>query len=441
MVSTGIFGTSFMERKLDNAGSAKSDSQVINDDFTKILDGQKSNFKTDDNRKLEVKSEGTTSVKTEEIRSLFKKTEINETDKLNEEDCVEEVATQVMSYFQNVVEKLSEEFNISTEEVLASIDELDFKPTDLLDMKNISKLVMALAGNEDMSMLLVDDKLSNLVKEIFGEAESVSESLREILGISDDEFKELLTNAEELIDSDMQSDKYQDDMLVNVQDEQNEIVANSGQISSNVQESSMADSSSNAANNGFNENSHNNAEENVHNSFEGITMESIISNVEEALNNNTAIKESGLSERILNQILDGIYANISEEATSLELQLNPESLGKVSVTVSAKEGILTAQIAAQTEIAKEAIESQIAVLKETFETQGLKVEEIEVTIASRSFDQNLSNESSEENNGSKAKKHISQEELDEINGVRTDSKDMPVEEVLKELGTTVSYQA
>lgn len=441
MVSTGIFGTSFMERKLDNAGSAKSDSQVINDDFTKILDGQKSNFKTDDNRKLEVKSEGATSVKTEEIRSLFKKTEINETDKLNEKDCVEEVATQVMSYFRNVVEKLSEEFNISTEEVLASIDELDFKPTDLLDMKNISKLVMALAGNEDMSMLLVDDKLSNLVKEIFGEAESVSESLKEILGIADDEFKELLTNAEELIDSDMQSDKYQDDMLVNVQDEQNEIVANSGQISSNVQESSMADSSSNAANNGFNENSHNNAEENVHNSFEGITMESIISNVEEALNNNTAIKESGLSERILNQILDGIYANISEEATSLELQLNPESLGKVSVTVSAKEGILTAQIAAQTEIAKEAIESQIAVLKETFETQGLKVEEIEVTIASRSFDQNLSNESSEENNGSKAKKHISQEELDEINGVRTDSKDMPVEEVLKELGTTVSYQA
>ena len=76
---------------------------------------------------------------------------------------------------------------------------------------------------------------------------------------------------------------------------------------------------------------------------------------------------TGISETVMNQILDSISANVNSEMTSLELQLNPESLGKVNVTVSAKEGILTAQIVAQTEIAKEAIESQISVLKETFE--------------------------------------------------------------------------
>ena len=57
------------------------------------------------------------------------------------------------------------------------------------------------------------------------------------------------------------------------------------------------------------------------------------------------------------------------------------------LNISSKEGILTASFITQTQVAKEAIESQIQVLKENLEAQGLKVEEIEVTVANFSFNQ------------------------------------------------------
>ena len=72
----------------------------------------------------------------------------------------------------------------------------------------------------------------------------------------------------------------------------------------------------------------------------------------------------------------------------MELQLNPEHLGRVHLTITEKEGMMTAQFAAETHAAKEAIESQLMQLRETLQEQGLKVESIEVTVADFSFNQN-----------------------------------------------------
>ena len=66
------------------------------------------------------------------------------------------------------------------------------------------------------------------------------------------------------------------------------------------------------------------------------------------------------------------------------MQLNPENLGKVTVMLATEESGITAKITAETEMAKNAIEQQLTILKENFEKQGLKVTEIEVTIASHS---------------------------------------------------------
>lgn len=441
MVSTGVYGTSFKGLNISSTDSVKSDSSFLNDDFTRILDSQKENFKKSDDGSLNVKSEDSVNPKTEEIKNLFKKAEISEDDITANEEVVEEVASQLMSYYQDIVEKLAKEYNIPKEEVVAGIEELGFNPIDLLDMKNISKLVMNISGNNDMSMLLVDNKMSDLIKEFMAEAEQLTDSLKEMFDISDEELNKIFAEAEKLISADtLRVDEIpvksglEDDVVYDFSKEQTTSAAenNTVLLGKNEDGSELSDN---------NKNDYGNSNENVNNTFQTVTMESVVANIENAINNNSAIKESGISERIMNQILDAVYANVSEEATSLELQLNPESLGKVSVTVSAKEGILTAQIVAQTEIAKEAIESQIMVLKDSFESQGLKVEEVEVTLASRSFDQNLDNEGSKENNGSKSRKHISQEELDEINGIRSDRSEAVVEDVLKELGTTVSYKA
>ncbi len=88
---------------------------------------------------------------------------------------------------------------------------------------------------------------------------------------------------------------------------------------------------------------------------------------------------------IADQIVERIRIVMKPEQTSMELVLNPEHLGRVSLTVLAKNGAMTAEFKVENELTKEAIESQLQTLKETLNTQGIKVEAIEVTIAGYTF--------------------------------------------------------
>ena len=69
------------------------------------------------------------------------------------------------------------------------------------------------------------------------------------------------------------------------------------------------------------------------------------------------------------------------ETTSLEMQLNPANLGRVHLTVATTGGVATASMIVENQMAKNALESQMITLKESFAQQGLKVDEVEVTVA------------------------------------------------------------
>lgn len=101
---------------------------------------------------------------------------------------------------------------------------------------------------------------------------------------------------------------------------------------------------------------------------------------------------------IADQILEKIRIVVSQDTTSMEITLNPESLGRVSLSIISKEGAMTAQFTAQTQIAREAIESQMVVLRENLENQGLKVEAIEVNVSDFEFGQSSGTGSQEQQN-------------------------------------------
>lgn len=88
---------------------------------------------------------------------------------------------------------------------------------------------------------------------------------------------------------------------------------------------------------------------------------------------------------IVRQVVDEIKLNLSKDVTSMTLQLNPEQLGKVQIHVSTKNGVMQAQIIAETEAAKAAVESGLAALKEAFENQDLKVDAIEVMVGTQDY--------------------------------------------------------
>ncbi|MCI5621804.1 MAG: flagellar hook-length control protein FliK [Lachnospiraceae bacterium] len=95
-------------------------------------------------------------------------------------------------------------------------------------------------------------------------------------------------------------------------------------------------------------------------------------------------------ENLMRQFGEFARIHINQDTTSIDMQLNPENLGKLYLHVSTgKEGNVTAEIATTSQEVKEALETQIAELRVTLVQQGVKVDAVEVTVASHEFEQNL----------------------------------------------------
>ena len=136
---------------------------------------------------------------------------------------------------------------------------------------------------------------------------------------------------------------------------------------------------------------------------------------------------------ILEQISEFTKVTNLGDTTTMEMQLNPENLGKIYIHVSEKAGNITAQIAASNETVKEALQAQVVDLKESLNQQGIKVDAVEVTVASHEFEQNLeqnaredqrSAEQSEEQKASGTRRNIN------LNDLENSFDDMSEEESL-----------
>ena len=107
---------------------------------------------------------------------------------------------------------------------------------------------------------------------------------------------------------------------------------------------------------------------------------------------------------IMEQISTYTRVMSAGDTNVLEMQLNPENLGKIYIHVTEKAGTITAQIAATNENVREALQAQVADLKTNLNQQGIKVDAVEVTIENHEFEQNL------EQNAGREQKRAEQEE-------------------------------
>jgi flagellar hook-length control protein FliK len=122
-------------------------------------------------------------------------------------------------------------------------------------------------------------------------------------------------------------------------------------------------------------------------------------NLTEAVSESTSefISSYERFQDIMNQVRDQIRISVNQETTTMEMQLNPESLGKVGLHIESKAGNVTAQFFAQDESVRAALETQVAELRKNLEEQGIKVESVEVTLASREFESNFLNDGGNRN--------------------------------------------
>ncbi len=144
------------------------------------------------------------------------------------------------------------------------------------------------------------------------------------------------------------------------------------------------------------------------------------------------------ARQVVEQIVEQIKVQMNQDSTSLQMQLYPEHLGRIQIHVVSKEGIMTAQIIAENEAAKQAIEGGLASLKESMEQQNIKVEAIEVMVSTTGFERNDEhNDAQQKTPSSKARRRINLGDLGDED-VLTE-EDMAETEKMKATGSSVSY--
>lgn len=147
---------------------------------------------------------------------------------------------------------------------------------------------------------------------------------------------------------------------------------------------------------------------------------------------------------IVNQVSEQIRSTVDASTTTMEMQLNPESLGKVLLTVSAKEGVMTATFKVQSEEARQALESQMYQLRENLEAKNLKVESVDVQISNFSFSQsNEADGQTEKDFGKQGKKKFNFDvaEEEEDMEVSQETPEQTRRRVMLESGGSIDYTA
>jgi flagellar hook-length control protein FliK len=372
----------------------------------------------------------------------------NESDlsvQMDETQSIDEVEANVIKSVEELMVMLQntvcDTLGISKEELEKTMETLGLTMVDLLNPEKLTMLALKVNASDDITAVLTNESLANTIKDL---TQNVDELVKtqdlnltkdEIVVIMDELHKEsspmnqqnVNQNIEETTDNSQSVD--QNDTVVEVHNLKGEFKK---QLSNETNDSNSTETQNNDSN-------QNEAEINMKS-----PLDAFIQNLSIAGNDtNTGFTEqiSNLRQmqEITNQIVEQIKVFIKPDQTSMELQLNPESLGKINLSVVSKDGVITAQFTAQNEIAKEAIESQMHTLRESLNNQGLKVESIEVTVSN--FDFGQSNQAA---NGGKSKQGNSQRRNfieDENNTVASLESESDLDNLLEQSSNSIDYSA
>lgn len=87
-------------------------------------------------------------------------------------------------------------------------------------------------------------------------------------------------------------------------------------------------------------------------------------------------------EEVMPQILKHAEQLKANQQSSIKLHLYPEHLGRLEIKVTTHQGMIQAQLTADSQAVKGMLEGQMAQLQRNFAEMGLKVDRVEVTLAS-----------------------------------------------------------
>lgn len=285
---------------------------------------------------------------------------------------------KVNDVVQNVKDTIKEELDVSDEDIAKAMEVLGITDNDLLSVVKVTELVSALTGADSIT-LITDDDMSGKLTSVLDAVNTAQEDVADMLNTDvDDAVLVVRTDAVVKKDTDETAVKNTDSSITDNQSvPETELLSDVLAAKVTAQGSSKHEEST----------GEHTGEQNHNTQSYGGVADSIIQSMKDSFADIVTEDTSRVSEAdIVNQVIDQIKLSSGRELTSIEVMLNPERLGSVHVTVTAKNGILSAQIAAQNEQVKTALENQVTALKENFQNQGIKVEAVEITVMTHQFE-------------------------------------------------------
>ena len=347
---------------------------------------------------------------------------------------------------EDIKDAIKKALNISDEQLEDAMSVLGLTAMDLFQPDNIANLVMSISGVQDSMGILTDAQLSQSFQDIMSAVEQTVDELTADTGMSAQELKEFFENYSKDTTVEDNNDGVKEALAETVDSNNNEenIPSANEQTMDNITqavEKKIQVAEDNKSSDNLMGQNHSDKTQQSNTTVTDISanlIQNIQSSFEKVMSTSSTNSVNGAD--IVKQIINSVKVSGNTSIQSMEIQLNPEHLGKVNLTVTSKNGVITAQIVAQNEEVKKVIESQIATLKENFESQGIKIEAVEVTVQSHAFEsgQNLQGNNSEQGKNSKGtRRHISLEEFESLG----DESEELIDNLIHHEHSSVEYTA
>ena len=406
----------------------------------------------------------------------------------------------VNSLNQKSIDKVNEKIADEVKDVLGIDDDtfanamtaLGLSPLDLLESNNLAKLVIFINGSSDFTDLLTDENMMNQLNELSDILGNLN--WEDLTGMSKSDFLEGVEdfnaksqtgsdvfkedapalaqetavdaadsgNTSEKVSAEEESATNTNNVSTEKKSVQGETTVNTSDNSSDTkvevsvtkseESSSQQSSSSSQSEDDMSEVTHDQtiSEDDVTTDNQHTVRNDFIQNLNQAVNDTVQVAkpESVRMQQmvdIVNQVVERIKVSIGTESTSMEMQLNPEHLGKLLLNVSSKNGVMTAVFSVQSEEARAALESQMYTLRENLELRELKVDAVEVNVSDFDFshsDQTMSGDQSKADNGNgKQMEFDSDDEASSEEMISNEEKEAVRKQVMRDNGSQIDFTA
>ena len=384
---------------------------------------------------------------------------------------------------QETVEKAAEELaseiadvmDVPLEKVEEAMEVLGLTAMDLFDPANLKQLLLNLTDSTDELALVTDATLYGNLQELLQTVDGTLGALQEELGLSAEELEALMAQmsaaekaaVEEgpvampgmetsMTEEPEVSVEGMKDYAVSVQKDGGTVqikvtvddASGEKHVSEQVTDAGKPETTSGLKKENMDDSGNKGEEHTAGNNAGNAFLQNLTGRMEEV---EASVERPVYTQPETNQIMDQIVEymkfNLKPEMQEMEMQLHPASLGTVHVQIAAKDGVITAQFAAQNEAVKAVLETQMIQLKEQFEEQGIKVEAVEVTVANHAYgEQSGAGQEAADQQSEGAKKgarriNLNLDEMEEEGLEELDASERIAVEMMQANGNTVDFTA